>query len=796
MHMLWKLVVIGILTGCGMSGTVRAGYVWTENASGVYGGTGTPWVSDSRDGKRVVSGTANTFTGGAAVTSSDGPLTVSGTGTVLTVAGSRLKVNGNGVLTIENAVVNGAYVDPAAGIRIGTEGSTGTVLLKSGSLVSTAASVKNIFIGSDNEESVGIVRSSGNSSIAASAVYVGVRGNSSHVGELSVEDGTLSVTGAFNVGGFEWGGNYGYGRSFIKSGATLKVTGNTIVGHTGIGTLDVSGNAALTGNLIVGNYYVDGETPLSGTGTLFVRNGGTLTVSGNTAFGHSSSWKTASVSIEGNAVLKAVTISRATASVSGSMSTAALTLSNNSTLTVSGSVTSSGNVALQNSAVLTISKGGVMNSGSSEFQLNSPSAAANVYGTLICGNQINFNSGVLSVYDGGTVQFQGNGSGFSRVGNASGNAGILRVYAGGTVIDRAGETMVARSDGTIGHIFIDGGTYLAENENTGRGLLCVGGHSNDSAKNVTASLQVLNGGTLKVNTLYFASVGAGSTVTGTLGNLNTDKISVVSAKVNGLTVGWHYASDVSVNYADVDVSRLSVQNNSTLNINGGADIDVAGAFSIAAGSTVRFNANALGMGNISAASLSSSGTIHLGVSGIAPMNAKSYTIYNGGGASGFTPASAGVWTVAKDTDRVTVTLSETAKIGNYNMESAPLSFEDASSGWVQLGGLTTDRYELTFTTSELTSEQSGAFVEWLNESYDGSGILAAALTPTTYQLTGLQNLADTAFLAWDFTGFEGAVTAMNSLSGHSVPEPAAWFLMILGLAVLRPGACRLFRHEV
>lgn len=786
MRTFWKFIVAGILAGWGVP--AYAGSAWTENASGTYAGTGAPWTAYAQDGKWVTSGTENAFTSGAAITASDGPLTVSGAGTVLTVTGNRLKVKEDGVLTIENASVNGNYADTAAGIRIGTEGFAGTAVLRNGSLAITSASNKNIFIGSDNESSVGFVRSYGASAITADALFVGVRGNSSHTSELSVEDGTLTVTGMFAVGGFMWGGNTGCGLATVKAGAKLVVTGNAFTGYAGTGTLDVFGTVAFQSGLTVGNYLTEGEpsalTLLHGNGTLIVRPDGVLTVSGTTTLGHASNGRTQSVRIDGMATLSGATeINRADVAINGTLNAAALKLKSNSKTTVSGKLTTTGELSLEGSSTLTIARDGVVSTGSKAVNLNSNTAVLNVSGSLLCGNQINFGCGVLNVFDGGTVQFEGNPN-YSRVGNSGNGAGFLYVYSGGTVIDHAEETMVGRSNSTEGHVILDGGTYLAENANSGRGFLTIGGHRNDASTNVTASLDVWNGGTLKVNTLYVGSVGAGSTITATLGNLNPAKISTVSAKVGGMTVGWRYASTADVNYADVDVSSLAVMNRSTLNVNGGADIDVAGAFTIASGSTVNFNANALGMGNLTAGSLSNSGTINLGVSGAAPMNAKTYTIYQGN-VTGFNVADAGIWSVTNGTSAVTVTLAAANQLGEYEMGVGTLNFgAAASAGWVQLNELSTDRYELTFTTSDLTAGQSASFEEWLNGFFSGSGIEATALDASSYQLTGLKNLADTAFFAWDFSGFKDATVTMSALSGQSVPEPAAWLLLAFGLFLL------------
>lgn len=176
-----------------------------------------------------------------------------------------------------------------------------------------------------------------------------------------------------------------------------------------------------------------------------------------------------------------------------------------------------------------------------------------------------------------------------------------------------------------------------------------------------------------------------------------------------------------------------------------------------------------------------SSKINAGIShGYAALTSDSYVIYSGPTAN-FLMDEKSVWDVNTDADAktVTLTLADSAKKGDYILGDAAKTGLDSVSGWMKLSGFSTDRYELTFTTSAMSAAESAQFTEWLNADPDVSGV--TALSETEYLVQGLRNLDfSNTFFAWDFTSAPVAGVMLTGFSGSSVPEPASWCLLFLG----------------
>lgn len=249
-----------LLTAAGLTfclfGTSHAGYVWTENSIGNYGGTVHPWVSeDSISGKWVNAGTANVFEDDVNVTG----------GTNFTIDGASVSTEkimrveqgeGNTVFTIQNG---GKFMTSNVITISDSSGkSTGTVSVSGGTLESTSEirvgfhwqGYLNVMNGGTVSTTQNILVGGSEARKGIGHITIGGLDSQSNTGTLSAAVMNLGISGP---GDSEMTINRG---TVTLSTLNLGVSGATGDGNVydSIVTVNPAGILTLSGNIVTGNH--------------------------------------------------------------------------------------------------------------------------------------------------------------------------------------------------------------------------------------------------------------------------------------------------------------------------------------------------------------------------------------------------------------------------------------------------------------------------------------------------------------------------------------------------------------
>ncbi|MDO4574331.1 MAG: PEP-CTERM sorting domain-containing protein [Planctomycetia bacterium] len=126
-------------------------------------------------------------------------------------------------------------------------------------------------------------------------------------------------------------------------------------------------------------------------------------------------------------------------------------------------------------------------------------------------------------------------------------------------------------------------------------------------------------------------------------------------------------------------------------------------------------------------------------------------------------------------DNQTITLNSDKDLGTYSVGSQARTWADSQTGFIDILG-TSDPYTLTLFVTGV--EDMVDFLAWLNEDAEGATASATGNDAVLFS-TFAHNLNQT-FL-FDFTSYTGSDVYAIGLEGNSVPEPASWVLLLVGL---------------
>lgn len=523
---------------------------------------------------------------------------------------------GTTILTGENTYTGGTTIS-AGTLQVGAGGTTGSIAGD----VAVNSSGNLAFNRSDTYTFEGAITGGGAVFQEGTGTTV-LTGTSSYTGGTAIHAGTLEVSGTGNVTGgtlFVGDGTYtvsGTGTAAhvgiwvgdtagttavvnVTDGGTLTASSPIFIGHTGTGTLNVSG----TDSSVTGSSTTFLGLSAGSSGTLNVTDGATYTTNSNLFVGNN-----------GSGLLTITTGSAVTATGAlsvGTTGTADGTITmDDATLTVS-----SLNLGQAGAGELTASNGSTVNASNSSTFIGNGATGTAVFdasdfnaGALFVGNN---STGSLTMRNGsvltttgasaflaaggsttGTVTISGEGStwlydGVIFVGN-NGN-GTLNVLDGGVVTSGGANAFIGAGGNSTGTLLVDGAgsSYTV----SGTGDFSVGG----LGSNVTVS----DGGYLETKGRAFIAAGSGTsadvTVTGADSRwVSLDYISVGQAGTGTLTVAD--GGVVQVGEAGDGTVYIGDQTiNGTLNIGAGAGAGileastVTGGFANTTAAVVNFN---------------------------------------------------------------------------------------------------------------------------------------------------------------------------------------------------------------
>ena len=430
------------------SGTLNSsgGLIQSVNGPFVVGSSGTGTVNLSGSAALNVGGAAGSFSI-ADSAGGYGSFTQGGS-SVVTLGNSSASLGYASIARAGSAIytLNGGTMNAFTFLNVGDlDGSSGTFNVNGGQ-----ASISGSLYVGKNGTGQGIVNQTGGSVVlgAGSFLYIGM--SSSATGAYNISNGTLnsgdirtdSGTGFFNqTGGVVMIGssaNANWMRLGVNPGATAVYTlsgsnsllvdfGNARIGEEGSGTLNMSGNAAMTVGLAVTIGLPVNDTTMPGSGVLNLSGSSTLSVQGRFVDGFGGG--TGLVNIGGNAVL-------ATSLAPGSDNAFAVGDSNGG----AGSLPTAGTMNIT---------GGTMSSNAAEMWI---------------GNQVN----ISSPQGNGTLNLSG---GVVTVGNwfvvgRFGATGVVNMTGGSLTQQTNGNFDVATGVGAQGTFNQSGGTV-----NVGQQLL-------------------------------------------------------------------------------------------------------------------------------------------------------------------------------------------------------------------------------------------------------------------------------------------------------------------------------------
>ncbi len=404
---------------------------WKSDSSGAWENAGTrTWT--------LGTSTDRFYNGDSVIFDADASVEISGT-----VLPATMKVNAGTTLSLSGGVVTPTALSGTGTISLGSDvtlnlvgtaiggmsnvvSGTGTVVL-TGDSTERSISTANVLTGDISVEKTG----TGKVSIYAAQSYTG--GTTVSAGNLGVGNSEALGTGTITLNGGQitaqdGGLNFdnavviGSGNGTIHTQAQTmtfsgEISGTGTLTKDGGGILNLSGSSVQLGRLTVSagtvNFTGTGEKTISGklvnSGTTKVGSGTTLNISGS---GTSENWNTFEISDNGSAN---VTTNFNAANWSWGCGVRTLTIGENATLNVGGTMYNAAGLTLTNNGLITA--GTIDYSSGNGWSTNTVSGNGYIVaGTFNVGNQTQFvfqnNTYVL-----GALTFDGNGT--PRFGNAT-----------------------------------------------------------------------------------------------------------------------------------------------------------------------------------------------------------------------------------------------------------------------------------------------------------------------------------------------------------------------------------------
>lgn len=554
--------------------------------------------------------------------------------------------------------------------------------------------------------------------------------------------------------------------SAAQSGGTLAVTTNAVIGHVGTADWSMSGGTFSAQNLYVGN---------AGVGTLNV-SGGTLNLAESLSIGNAidSNFNPAAYST-GSGTMNVLAGANLTLSVPVSVAkagktTGALNLQGGS-LTLASNDLTVGNSAGTGSAQLNLTSGTLS---VRSLALNASSVSSQAGGTLKA-NSFSMKDGAAFTMTGGSLTKVDGAANYASFNLGSSGTGTTFTLWNGTI--NANSVDIGYGSGSA-DVIQYGGTF---NSNF---YFCLGNHG---------------GSHLGTYTQYGGSVNA----TGGMGWLTIGHKGAGTYSI--------YGGDLTAKYVDLatqddDTNRgtmnvfggivtsnttfsVGVVGTGTLGIHGGKVVVNGALDGGTATSSINFYAGSNGFGSLSAQSLTYSGSLNAAVApgGIASMT--SFDLANGYDVLTLSSGtiSNAKWTVSPlleatgfGTNTLNLNLKPAARLSDYSLDSGTVSLATpTTSGWLSL---TTPGscYSMELAFANLADRDD--FIDWINA--DGAFQASRGLAANSVSFANF--VPDATLFAFDFSNYAngGAALLVSGFSGASVPEPAAWLLMLLGLPLL------------
>ena len=613
--------VFGHVGGCAGCSTNAFGSATVNGAGSTLTSTSALIVGDSGTGQFTISGGGRVITGAAGGFLGNSP----GASGTMTVTGAGSAWNNSGQLVV------GGFLGPAFGSLTVQNG--GTVTNTEGNIGYASGAT-----------GTATVSGAGATWTNSADLYIGRNGT----GTLSIGTGGTVSNVVGRIGGCDNCSTSASGTVTVNgAGSTWTNSAGMVVGYSGTGQLTISGggqvNTAATGGFVgllqgsTGTTTVTGagsswniSDPLvvgsSGSGTLNVQNGGTVTsTSGNIALNAGSS---GAVSVTGAGSAWTTT---GNLNVGGA-GTGTLTVGGGGAVTVAGGAGTVG-VANQAGSVGTLNIGAAP--GSTAVAPGTLNAAAVQFGAGT--GALNFN------HTASNYAFTPTISGAGAV-NALAGTTILtgaNTYTGGTTV--SGGTLQLGSGASLastGALAVNGGTFNLNGNNqtvgalsgTG-GVLALGNGTltNNNANNATLASTITGTGA-------FINQGAGTlTLTGA-----SSFTGVTTLNAGGLVVNGSLPGAVTVNGGTLggsgSIGSLALNGGTIAPGNSIGTLTVNGNFLQNAGTTYQVQVNPAGQSdriNVSGTAAINGGTVQVQAQSGGYARSTTYTILNaGGGVSG------------------------------------------------------------------------------------------------------------------------------------------------------------------
>jgi fibronectin-binding autotransporter adhesin len=539
---------------------VNASQVWagttTVNSGSFITANGVTLASSAIvvAGGTVATTSANTFVDTATLTVNSGRLSVGGSDTVASLAGSggTVDIASGATLTAGNAGST-SYAGSITGSGGFTKVGSGTFTLSAASSYTGATTVTagQLSLGGAN-------LLADTSAVSVTGGALGLGGNSDTVGSFAISGGALTGSGTMTA-------------------ATYAVSGGTVTANLGAGTMNVTGNAALNGtsratalNLNSGTLALGSAGRLAATTTLAVTGsaGAALALGGNETIG----------SLAGAAN---VALGSSTLTVGGA----------NTSTTYSGGISGAGGLTKSGSGTLTLT-------GSNGF---TGGAALNA-GTLAVGSANALGSAGTISFGGGTLQYSASNTTdySSRFSNASGQQ--YSIDTNGQDVTLA-STLAGNGSSVaklgLGTLLLTANNTLTGGATISQGTLQVG--NGTTTGNLSGPRAIAAGARLLISNTAYSLAAGWSTITGA-GTLELDggsaygnwgSVALPSGFTGTLQVDNAGRFDVSGTSALGNASAVTIQSGAQMLVTGIA-ATFSQAFSIAGfGSEPNWNYGAL-----------------------------------------------------------------------------------------------------------------------------------------------------------------------------------------------------------
>ncbi len=796
---------LNILDGGLVSNTV--GYVGRNiGAVGLVNVSGTNSQWNNSTGLLIGAQNATTNGGAGTLNVGSGGRVQVGNDTFDSGSGSEMVIGdtvaANGALVLRN----GSTINNGGTAYIGaTSGKTGSASV----VGSTWNNATGLFLGAQNATTNGGV---GSLSVASGGrIQVGNDTFDSGTGSEMVIGDTVAANGTFvlrngssvtNAGSSYIGATSGKTGSAVvsvstwTSGTGLFLGGPNATTNGGVGSLSVLiGGRVQIGNDTSGNGIVVGDT-VAANGTLVVRNGSTISNTGNVYLGATSGrtgsavvngtgsqWTNSGEFRVGSGGVGSLSV-EAGGLASGGYGYVGLSTGSTGTVTVSGagSQWNTSNIAyvgMDGSGTLNLQNGGAATMGVGYIGYGTPgTGVVNVTGT---GSRLTttatngaglfvgyFGTGTVNITNGGRIQvgndtFSSGSAAQMVIGDNSQAIGSMTIYRG--TVNNSGSAYIGATSGKIGRVEVNGGNSVWNNA-TGLYL----GAQNATTNGGLGILYAVNGGRVQIGNDAFdsgttAELVVGDTVAsnGTLTIRNGSIADIGGNSYLGASSGTTGSALVTGANSRWFNSLLTVggSGNGTLNVENGGYVS---------GNTVNIGgiSGSVGIANITETNSQFVGsTINVGLSGTGTLN-----VANGGMTSG---ANVNIGVNAGSVGIANVTGTNARLIGtnlllggqNSNTDGGSGALNIGTGGRVQIGN---DNFD-SGTNSELVigggtlTLRNGATISNDGSSYIGptnTGVATITGSGTTWNnATGL-------YVGAQSTSVNGYAGTLNVLAGGRI----------------------------